>query len=280
MAWDAGSGRWTVALDGGGSLRVKAANLVKMLGAGAAGPTAGGSEASAHSEQALSNDPMLLRSTLQALQALVLAAKWHELVGMEQTACAAAAAVVRQGLPDIAGAVYSALGNAHDSLGEYGTAIEYHHKHLAIAQEVSDRAGKGGVYNNWAYALQASGQHVEAVEQASQAVQVYARIEREVGDGALRISLFAAEQVKSYHILQKALLATGRAGPALAVAELSKARVLSDAISGDSTSQAQEEQPGGPCSDDLAEGQWRQAQEMARAARCTLVEYSELLDGA
>ena len=27
VAWDAGSGRWTVALDGGGSLRVKAANL-------------------------------------------------------------------------------------------------------------------------------------------------------------------------------------------------------------------------------------------------------------
>jgi tetratricopeptide (TPR) repeat protein len=202
---------------------------------------------------------MLLRSTLQALQALVLAAKWHELVGMEQTACAAAAAVVRQWRPNIAGAVYSALGNAHqwlgecgtaieyhhkhlaiarevgdrageggaygnlgnahESLGEYGTAIEYHHKHLAIAQEVSDRAGKGGVYNNWAYALQASGQHVEAVEQASQAVQVYARIEREVGDGALRISLFAAEQVKSYRILQEALLATGRAGPALAVAE-------------------------------------------------------------
>ena len=122
--------------------------------------------------------------------------------------------------------------------------------------------------------------HAEAVEQASRAVQVYAMVEREVGDGALRISLFAAEQVKSYRILQEALLASGRPGPALAVAELSKARVLSDAISGDSTSQAHEEQPGGPCNDDLTEGQWRQVQKMARAEGCTMVEYSELSDGA
>ena len=77
-----------------------------------------------------------------------------------------------------------------------------------------------------------SGQPQLAVAQAWRAVQVFAQLEGEVDDKALRMSLFA-QQVKSYNILQAALLVTGRPGPALAVAEQSKARVLSGALGGD-----------------------------------------------
>ena len=48
-----------------------------------------------------------------------------------------------QGSSLATGTAYGNLGNAHHSLGEYGTAIEYHHKHLEIAQAVGDRAGEG-----------------------------------------------------------------------------------------------------------------------------------------
>jgi hypothetical protein len=131
------------------------------------------------------------------------------------------------------GRAYGNLGNVHELLGEYGMTT-------AGAWRLQSRWGTGRGRARRTGTLLASGMHAEAVEQASRAVQVYAMVEREVGDGALRISLFAAEQVKSYLILQEALLASGRPGPALAVAELSKARVLSDAIGGESTSQAQD----------------------------------------
>ena len=101
------------------------------------------------------------------------------------------------------------LGSAHDSLGDYRKAIEYHGQALAIAVEVGDRAGEGSAYNNMAAAQLDSGQSQEAAAEASRAVEVYAKLEREVDDQALRMSLFA-EQVKIYDILQSALLATGR----------------------------------------------------------------------
>ena len=132
-----------------------------------------------------------------------------------------------------AGGTYRNIGNAHKSMGEFGKAIEYHRKCLAIAVEVGDRAGEGRAYNNLAVALQNSGRPAEVVVQASRALAVFAEVERDVGNDAQRISLFAAEQVQSYVILQAALLETGRAGPALAVAEQSKARVLLGALGGD-----------------------------------------------
>ena len=108
----------------------------------------------------------------------------------------------------------------------------------------------------------------------------------------------------SYGILQEVLLETARPGPALAVAELSKARALCDALGAGAAAAlaaggADEAQGGaisprtlttptggdGPavqssgCSGtDLAEEEWRAVQDMARD-ECCVVEYSELSDG-
>jgi len=38
------------------------------------------------------------------------------------------------------------LGNAYDSLGDFQKAMDYHEKHIQIAIEIGDRAGKGGGY--------------------------------------------------------------------------------------------------------------------------------------
>ena len=46
------------------------------------------------------------------------------------------------------GAAYGNLSNAHQSLGDYRKAIEYHEKRLKIAIEIGDRAGEGRAYGN------------------------------------------------------------------------------------------------------------------------------------
>ena len=242
-----------------------------------------------------------MESTLAALQALLDKKDWQGLAAREEEACAAAASL-KDAAPSVTGAIYSALGNAYKSLGEYGKAIESHGKHLEMAEAVGDRAGAGRAYNNLAVALQKSGRPAEAAVQASRALVVFAEVEREVGDDALRISLFATGQVQSYRILQEVLLETARPGPALAVAELGKARVLRDALGagaapagGDAdearggaiphttplvgaSAAGQDAPASGDSTADLAEVEWRAVQAMARD-ECCVVEYSELSDG-
>ena len=46
------------------------------------------------------------------------------------------------------GGAYGNLGNAYQSLGDSGKAIEYHEKRLKIAKEIGNRAGEGRAYRN------------------------------------------------------------------------------------------------------------------------------------
>ena len=217
---------------------------------------------------------------------------------------------VPQQAPGIAGGVGAAGGAGQGEreprecvslAGEVGKAIKYDSKHLEIAEAIGDRVGVGNAYNNLALALQKSGRPAEAAAQASRALAVFAEVEGNVGSDALRISLFAAEQVTSYRILQEVLLETARPGPALAVAELSKARALSDALGAGAAAalaaggadeaqggaispttpaggDGQAAQASGCSGADLAEEEWRAVQDMARD-ECCVVEYSELSDG-
>jgi len=46
------------------------------------------------------------------------------------------------------GRAYGNLGNAYQSLGDYGKAIDCHEKRLKIATEIGDRAGEGRAYGS------------------------------------------------------------------------------------------------------------------------------------
>ncbi len=59
---------------------------------------------------------------------------------------------------------YCGLGNAYDSLGDYGQAIKFHEKDLEIAIETGDRGGEGGAYRGLGNAYRALGDYRLAIE--------------------------------------------------------------------------------------------------------------------
>jgi len=63
------------------------------------------------------------------------------------------------------GQTYGNLGNAHQSLGDFSQAIEYHTQHLVIAREVGDRAGEGTAYGNLGNAHYRMGDFSQAIAQ-------------------------------------------------------------------------------------------------------------------
>jgi len=116
---------------------------------------------------------------LEKLKQLDGAADWRGVAAQERAARAVAAAV-RTSMPSIASIVFSTLGNAYDSLGDFSKAIEYHAQHLEIAKEVGDRGGEGKAYANLGCAYQAQGGFRKAIEYQTQCLA----IAKEVGDRA------------------------------------------------------------------------------------------------
>ena len=100
---------------------------------------------------------------LQTLQSLQNERDWQGIAALE-TEAQAAAETLGSERPKVAAFVYSALGNAYDSLGRHREAVEMHGKCLAIAQEVGDRAGEGNAYGSLGNAYNSLGRHREAVE--------------------------------------------------------------------------------------------------------------------
>ena len=104
---------------------------------------------------------------------------WRGIAALERETLALARDV-RGVDPGMAGAIYSTLGNAHDSLGDFSQAIKYHTQDLEIAKEVGDRAGEGKTYANLGCAHQSLGDFSQAIKYHTQ----YLEIAKEVGDRA------------------------------------------------------------------------------------------------
>ena len=85
---------------------------------------------------------------------------WRGIVAQEGAALALARDV-RVADPRMAGAILSALGNGHYSMGDFSQAIAYHTQHLAIAKEVGDRAGEGAAYGSLGIAYRSQGDYAQ-----------------------------------------------------------------------------------------------------------------------
>ena len=86
------------------------------------------------------------RRSLAKLEVLQDSRDWRGVVAVERNA-KVVAATVGAADPGEASFVYSALGNAHESLGDFDKAVEYNTQHLASVQEVGDRAGEAREYS-------------------------------------------------------------------------------------------------------------------------------------
>ncbi|CAH3193260.1 unnamed protein product, partial [Porites evermanni] len=85
------------------------------------------------------------------------------------------------------GSVYSNLGSAYDSLGEYRKAIEFFQLSLTIAMETGDKRLKGSVYSNLGSAYDSLGEYRKAIE----FFQLSLTIAMETGDKRLKGSVYS-----------------------------------------------------------------------------------------
>lgn len=88
------------------------------------------------------------------------------------------AAAQRLKLRRLEGAALGNLGLAHESLGEYARAIEYHQQDLRIAREIRDRRSESSALGNLGNAYSHSGEYRSAIECLEQDF----KISREIGD--------------------------------------------------------------------------------------------------
>ena len=94
------------------------------------------------------------------------------------------------------GKAYANLGIAHDSLGDFKKAVEYHLLHLSIAKEFADRAGEGKAYANLGVACLSLGDFEKALEYHQLDLNISKEVEDRGGEGKAYSNLGLA-----YHFL-------------------------------------------------------------------------------
>jgi CHAT domain-containing protein len=148
--------------------------------------------------------------------------------------------------------------------------MDYHQRSLAIAEELSDRAGIASSLNNLGLAFLRTDQLNKAKLTYLQALEVLESLRGELDDSD-KVSLIDT-QVKTYDGLQKVLVEMGETTSALEISERSRARVfvelLTRQLSGSSDNPSKEEPITFP--------KLEQLQVIAREQNATLVQYSQI----
>jgi len=195
------------------------------------------------------------------------------------------------------GNVLHASGQLEDAIRLYFTQVEFMQKQFTWPTPVTSKqdlpqqynaliAMQGDAFNNLAKALSDSDRQTEAVLQAVRAVAFHQRIEERQGaNDAFRVIIFEQQEI-SYKILQCALLALDRMGPALAVAGMRKARALAHALGVVEASDCplipflNEDEPAAAlkAADAYLEAKWQRVQHMslAQGKTTSVVEFSFL----
>ena len=87
------------------------------------------------------------------------------------------------------GRAYGSLGNAHHSLGDFKTAIDYHERHLKIAKELGDKSGEGGAYGNLGNAHESLGNFKTAIDYHERLLKIAKELGAKSGEGSAYGSL-------------------------------------------------------------------------------------------
>jgi CHAT domain-containing protein/Tfp pilus assembly protein PilF len=170
--------------------------------------------------------------------------------------------------PDM-GTVLNNMGSAFLKLGDLNKAIDYQQQSLAIARDVKDRLGEGAALENLGNAYYQSGNFVKATETLRAAIEVQESLRPGLSD-ANKVSIFET-QVRTYEILQKALVAQNNIEAALEIAERGRARAFVELL-------AKRLSPTPDAQLTISPPTIQQIRQIARSQNATLVEYSIISD--
>ena len=81
------------------------------------------------------------------------------------------------------GRAFGNLGNSFHSLGQFQQAIEYHGKHLSIAEELGDRAGKGRAFGNCGNSYHSLGNFQQAMVFHKKQLRIAVELGDRAGEG-------------------------------------------------------------------------------------------------
>jgi CHAT domain-containing protein/lipopolysaccharide biosynthesis regulator YciM len=161
------------------------------------------------------------------------------------------------------------LGKAYHFLGQYQLAVTYYQQSLDIAQAIGDSKGEGLSLNNLGLTLFHSDQLLEAETKLKQGVELWESLRIGLQDEQ-NISLFD-EQVRTYKLLQKVLVAQGKLTEALEITERGRSRAFLDLLAKRSASQSIEKILTTPPN-------LQKIKQVVQQQNCPVVEYSLLFD--
>ena len=134
------------------------------------------------------------------------------------------------GSRDGEGSALGGLGFAHLRLRNYSRAIDFYEQSLVIAHELGILRSAGITLNNLGIVYLNTEQFALAEVVLDQAVDVWDALRDSDLPDADKISLFETQRGSS-RLLQRVLIAQGKVGPALAVAERGRGRAFAELLS-------------------------------------------------
>jgi CHAT domain-containing protein len=169
------------------------------------------------------------------------------------------------------GQTLSFLGDAHYWQKQYAEALVYYRQSLAIAQVVGYQRGVALMWTNIGDCLLRLNELAEAKAALDQAIVVNQRLRGTLGGSdRTQIAVFD-DQIRTYRLLQRVLVAQNQPDAALVAAEAGRAEAFAQALASRATSTADAQSQGQPPT--LAE-----IKALAARQQATLVEYSFIYD--
>ncbi|BAY64566.1 TPR repeat-containing protein [Calothrix brevissima NIES-22] len=167
------------------------------------------------------------------------------------------------------GTILNNLGNVYSNLGEYPKAIEYYQQSLIIAREIKDHNGEGTGLNNLGFALYKSGDILAAEKTLYEGINIYESLREQKLDDINKVLIFE-EQARSYHTLQRILIAQNKTKEALEISERGRSRAFVELLNSRLSDKNTNQIPEKPTLSLL--------QQIAKKQNATLVEYSIIGD--
>ena len=121
------------------------------------------------------------------------------------------------------------LAQYRRDLKEYERAIDLIEQSLVIKQEIGDRNGEGISLNNLGLAFLKKGDLIKAEKNLRSAIEVWESIRQPINSDTNKVSIFDT-QIRTYRLLQEALVAQKKTNDALEISERGRARAFVESL--------------------------------------------------